>query len=276
MDLKDLLTKLREGEETILTVAGKEGDRKIAVELRKLHPEAPRPPIRAESPPRCHTFASAGALAAYLARYGSAKTVVYADAAGEAVHAVLDETAEDGFEIVTFRPAMHPFWKPWHDLAGKRVKLLDFANFAAQNRRTIEKPAGLALAQLFSQVRASVKVERQTGRGKNAVNGVVVTTVIQGAESKDLLEIPDVIVLRVPLYIETDPVAVELDLCVEADRDGEVFVVVSAGTVAQARFDAFTRMLEVISAGAEQLGAVMTHGKPGHAGWSYLPELKAQ
>lgn len=273
MPLNELLTNVRVGEQTVFDVAGGPEARKLTVELRKLHPEEARPPKRAESPAKKHEFFAAASLAAYLAKYGSEHTVVFADPNAEMIHAVLDERAKDGFEVLTMRPALHPLWKPWAEVAGRRVPLRDFAQFVAQNRRVIVQPDGKSLTLMLSQVRASVSVEVQHGRGKEAVNGLMIKTKIQGVEKQDSVEIPDEITIDVPLYVDTENRPIELDLCLEADRDGEVSVLVSAGTVAEARVAAFEDMVEVIRAGIADKGATVTFGRPQHGPWAYLREL---
>lgn len=273
MNLQEALTEVEIGTATAFKVADAIGGGKtLTLEARRLLPEEPRPPKRAESPPCAHTFYSADSLGAYLAKYGSEKTVVFADHSGDTIFAVIDETAKTGFEIVAMKPGIHPLWKPWSDIAGKTLPLKAFALFVAQNRRTIAKPDGRDLALLLSQVRASVTVQMEEGRGKNAVNGVMVTSKIQGKDKTELVEIPDEIALIVPLYVGTEAKDVELDLCVDATPDG-VSVLVTAGTVAEAKVAAFEEMVGKVRAAAPK--ALVTLGKPGHGAWAYLAEMPA-
>jgi hypothetical protein len=272
MLVKDLLGDVRIGEATVLDIAGPPEARKLTVEMRKLLPEEPRPPKRIESPARVHEFLAAKSLAAYLARYGSKNTVVYADPANEVVYAVLDERADEGFEVVTMRPQKHPLWAPWADLADRHLEITDFAAFVSQNRRTVVAPDARDLVLTLSQVRAAVSIEIQKGRGKNAVNGLVVTTEIKGQRQADEVELPEMIKLHVPLYVQTEAKDVELDLCIEAGTDGEVSVVVTSGTIAEARVLAFEEMVAEIQAGLDGIGATLTFGRPQHRAWAYLAE----
>ena len=195
----------------------------------------------------------------------------------ERISAVIDERAPGGFETVKMTPQQHPLWRPWADLAGKKIPVTTFAEFVMQNRRAIIEPDGKTLAFMLSQVRATVSVEIQKGRGKDAINGSVVKTSIQGQETKEVVEIPDEITIRVPLYVGTGRKDIELDLCVEAERNGEVYVVVSAGTLAEARVKAFEEMVATIREAIEDEegggGATITYGSPEHGEWKYLPEL---
>ena len=174
---------------------------------------------------------------------------------------------------VTMKPQVHPLWKPWADIAGTTVALEKFAQFVAQNRRAIVKPDGKEIALTLSQVRAVVNVTVERGRGKDAVNGLMVTTKIQGIEKKEAVELPDEITLAVPLYVGTAKKEIELDLCIEADREGHVGVIVTAGTVAEAKVAAFEEMIAVVREGVKGLKATITLGKPKTGAWVYLKEL---
>lgn len=253
----------------------------LVVSARKLNPEAPRPPVLAESPPRRHVFHSAQSLGDYLARYGRRETVVFADQQAEEFSAVLHErehTSDEknirqgGFEIVSMKPQEHPLWTPWRAIAGREIDVKEFAQFLTQHRRSVTEPNGKALSILLSQVRTSVSIEVQTGRGRSAVNGIMVTTKVTGAnDQKDALEIPDTIKIRVPLYAECEPEEIELDLTVQGSEEGAT-VIVSAGTVLEARIKAFEKMLRVVTEKTADLGLVVTHGKPQHGQWSALQE----
>lgn len=273
MKLEEILKDVRIGEATVLDISGGAEARKVTVELRRLLPEEPRHPTHQESPPRAHTFYAAESLAAYLERYGDETTVIYADHQGEQIHAVLHETALEGFEIVAMKPQIHPLWKPWADVAGRAVELEQFARFVAENRRSIVQPEGRELALALSQVRATVKVEIDRGRGKSAVNGLRVETEIQGVRKAEMVELPDQITLNVPLYVGTERKTIDLDLCVEASANGKVTVLVTAGTVAEARVAAFEEMLNLLSKRLASKKVVVTLGKPAHAAWQYLPEM---
>ena len=282
MKLEDLLTRVDAGIETTINLAasldpdGKPAGKRLTVESRHLLPEAPRPPRRAESPPKRHTFYSADSFATYLSKYGTPQTVVFADPGRERIDAVLDERAREGFEVVSMVPQIHPLWAPWAALAGKRTPLTTFAQFIAENRRSISKPDGRTLALLLSQVRASVTVEIERGRGKNAVNGLMVRTKIQGVDKSESVELPDEIEVNAPLYVDTAAQAIPLDICLDADTGGTVTVLVCAGTVAQAKVKAFQEMVEAIEAGLDSCAATIAFGSPAHAAWSYLPEIQAK
>lgn len=275
MELNDLLTKIIDGHETVFDVTGEGANKKLAVSLQRLQPAEPRVPLRAESPARKHEFLAAKSLADYLAEYGNSGTVVFADPINEVVSAVLDEKAEEGYQIVTMKPALHPLWAPWAGIAGKAITSDAFVAFVDANRRAIVVPNSRDLRMTLSQLRASVHTEIERGRGKSSVNGLMVRTKIQGVEKNETVELPESITIRVPLYVATDAKDIELDLNIEASSDGDITILVSAGTVAEARVAAFQEMIEAIRLGTAGIGATLTLGRPGHVDWRYLPEQKA-
>ena len=273
MKVQELIDTVRVGETTTLDVVADGAARKLVVEQRKLLGEAPRAPVRAESPARDHTFLTAESLRDYLVRYGSENTVVYADPKGQVIVAVLDERQEHGLELVRMTPEIHPQWAPWAELLeSDALDSKEFAAFLMKNHRSVL--GGRAVAHRLSQLRATVTVEVQRGRGKTAMNGLTVTTKIQGGTNQvDEVEIPETITVEVPLYVRTPPVKVEVDLCVEATGDGVVSVEASAANLAEARVAAFEGMVAVIAAGCAEKKATMTFGRPRHVDWKYLREL---
>lgn len=273
MKVEELLKDVRVGESTVLDIAGEGKDRRLTVELRKLLPEKPRAPERKESPRRKHAFHSAASLADYLARYGSKDTVVFVDHGEAVISAILGEQSPSGFEIVTMAPQAHPLWEPWRDVAGREMPIKDFAGFVMQNRRSVAKPDGRKLALDLQQIRGSVSVEIMAGRGRGAVNGLVVRSRVNaGAEQSDTMDLPDTLTLKVPMFVDTLPRELELDLCIEAQADGSLTVLVSEGTVSEARVAAFNDMVERIRSGLKGVDALVTWGAPGHSEWAYLPE----
>lgn len=265
-----LLTIAREGEETVLDVTGPAGDRKVTVERRRLNAEPPRKPDRAETPPRAHVFHSAKSMGDYLARYGGETTVVFADAQGRALHAVVDEVAADGVEHLTMQPQVHDLWRPWGEVVGRTVSLETFRKLVTMNRRALVTPDGRELAFELNQINASAHVEVYHGRGKGATNGIKVTTEIQGQRHGEDIPLPDTLVLRVPLFVTDEPREIELDLAFYADREGNVAVAVSTGNVAEALVAAFEGMVKTVRDATAAKKAVVTFGVPAWADWRYL------
>jgi len=272
--LDALLSRAIEGHKTMLDIdTDKAGRRDITFSLQRLPDIEPEIPPRAETPARAHAFYEAQGFARYLARYGmKGDLVVYADPESEKMWATLAEKAEGGVETVVFAPQLHPLWKPWSELiAAGRMSLERFRDFVNQHRRAVSMPPGRALALMLSQIRAAVEVTVHDGRGKNALNGIVIRTNIQGTEAKEQIDLPEELMLRVPLYVGGEVQNVELDLVVDADAQGHVTVLVAAGGVEEARVFAFDSMLASIREILKDSNATIAYGEPARIGWSYLP-----
>lgn len=279
--VKSLLRGAVRGHETILDIVqGEDGKTPAQVKfsLRAIPPEAP---ALAASPARAHTFAEAEGFAAWLKRrHGAEKGTlsVLADPVGGVIHAVLDDAAGTlgGREVVTLRPVVHPRWKPWAEILGKRLEMGAFALFVAEHRRDVAgEGVGRDLALTLSQVRASVKTTVDRGRGRKAVNGITIETEVKGQRGEERVDLPDSIDLMLPLFVATAPQRIDLDLTVEAGRDGEVTALLSGGAAEEARHGAFEQMLEEVRAVVEPLGAVVTFGAPGDRPWATLPAARA-
>jgi hypothetical protein len=281
--LAEFIRQVREGYENSIAISGgvaRDADgtptgevRVVALQNRKLQPEPPEAPQRAESPRRAHVFHDAAGLAAYLEKYRTESTVVLADVPERAIRVVLDERAADGFEMLHLEPQIHPLFKPWQNLMdrsadGDDIGLKELAEFILLNRRSITAPDGKALAVMFSQVRASTTVTLQQGRGRKAVNGIMMTTEIQGQTSTEPADLPDTITINVPLFVGGFVESLEVDILVSAaDGGSRLVATVSSPQVEEAMVRAF----EVMVADLKALpGVTVALGSPAHRGWEYL------
>lgn len=279
MTLKEVLERPIEGVETALTVIdavdGK--GKKLEISQRRLLPEAPRPPIRAESPARGHVFFEVSGFIAYLRKYGIERTVIFADPQAARVQATIDEEAKNGRETIEFRPMLHPQWKPWNDLLEQNtLPLADFLEHCANNRRGIVQPDARDLVLMFSQVNASSKVEVAQGQGKNSINGVMVTTTIKGADDVKFGELPDTIVLDIPIFVGTQPTRVEIDLTLGAKPGEGVFITLAAGDLLEAKYRIFQSMCLQFDELVKEKKCVYTLGAVFSTPWAYLPEPKLE
>jgi hypothetical protein len=150
--VKDVLRNIPTGNETVFDLArevggdGKEPKTVLTVVNRRVNPEPPPQPVKSPSPRRQHEFYDVAGFVAYLAKYGSGTTVVQADPQSETVTAIMDNAAKDGFEIITFRPQIHPIFKPWKDMVElgedeepeeKYKPIRQMVDFLSENRRAI-------------------------------------------------------------------------------------------------------------------------------------------
>lgn len=231
MKIQDLIENVEIGNQTTLSVVkdletGAAGAAaKLVVEQRQLLPEAPRPPVRAESQARAHEFHTAVALADYLGAYGGDTSVVFVDVANERMTAILDEKAPLGVERVTMAPIVHPLWRPWSERLGRKMPIADLALLLRTHRRNV-----------------------------------------QGGKE---LELPETIDLCVPLYVGTAARYLEIDLLIDADRDGNVWATLTPGNVIEERVKAFEEMAAAIE--KIEKGTVV-HGVDARRAWDVLRE----
>lgn len=279
MTFKDLLEQPIEGVQTAMSVvAALEGEdkgaTKLLIEQRRLLPEEPRPPKRAESQARGHVFYEIEGFIAYLKKYGGDKTVIFADPQAGIVQATIDETSDKGREVLVFTPMLHPQWRPWDNLIAKsKISLQEFLEHCSNNRRGISSPNARDLVLMFSQVSACSKVEVMQGQGKNSINGVMIKTEIKGAENSTFEELPDALVLDLPIYVGTQPTKIEIDLTLSA-RPGEgVNVTLAAGDLLEAKYRIFQAMFVKFK---DLDKATVTMGKVHQQDWRYLPEQKVE
>lgn len=223
-------------------------------------------PIRAESPPRAHVFWSVDGFIEYLQKYATNDLVVLADPTTGEMQAVLDETAATGFEGVSFEPLYHPLFGPWSDwIGGAPRDIKAFAKFVLVQRHVIVEPDPRMLAMMLSQIRVSKKVEAATGFGAESTNGVMIETKIKGQVQSTVVDLPETIVIECPVFMDCEPVRMEVSLVVE--DAGGVMVQLISSDVEREKVAATQRMLDKV---AGTLAAVVGLGKVEHGRWSYV------
>lgn len=276
--VKSLLRNLGLHEETVLDVIretttdaeGKAIPRmRLEVLRRDIQPEDQRPPVRAESPRRCHEFNDFEGFAAYLKKYGGENTVVLANAVTQVVSAVLDEKAAKGFEVVTLRPQLHPLLVPWSGIFGKKIPMAALVEFLLTWRRSVAIPGGKELAMMLSQVRAATRITLQQGRGNHSINGLKVETDIMGEKGQDLTDLPDMIELLVPVYVGTSEQSIEVDLTLSAppSQPEGIIALLTSADFETAKVTAFEEMVQKLrSCETYTVGL----GSPAHRPWEYL------
>jgi hypothetical protein len=273
----DFLRCVQKGEENVIEIvrklgpAGKEGTTRLALQNRQLLPEPPRPPTRAESPKRAHSFAEVDGFGAYLRKYGTEDTVILGDLSRPAISAILDETDAYGFEIVTLLPQPSPLLAPWLALMAKPVPVTAFAEAVIANRRSVDEPNARELVSELSQITATETTTLQRGRGNAALNGIIVRTEIQGQTRDEVVELPEIIVIEAPVYLGLPAQRLELDLTLIV-HEGEIYARLTCSQLVEANLAAFNSMLEHLRELDEAKAWTIAMGRPGHQDWAYLTE----
>ncbi|HUX00599.1 MAG TPA: DUF2303 family protein [Phycisphaerae bacterium] len=272
--IQDFIRSVQKGQENALEIVREalpdgEGERTVvALQNRQLQPEPPQAPERAESPRRAHVFNEVDGFIRYLQTYGTERTMVLADVQANQISAIIDETADKGFEVVRLKPTLHPELTPWLAILDEEMPVLAFAQHVMKNRRTVAEPDGRDLALLLSQMRCATTVQLKVGRGAKAVNGLMVTTEISGERKTEPVDLPDFIRVEAPLYVGEEPVTFDIDLLVSsADHGTEIVVAASCPDLRRRMTEAFLTWVARLE---DIEGITAALGKPQHENWDYL------
>jgi len=223
-------------------------DTKLTMVNRKLLPEQPREYDKARSPKRAHVFYEVKGFIEYVQREGvNGQIVVLADAGKSLITAILnDRNQKGGFEVIRLQPQIHPLFKPWYLLlssAGK-ISLPEFVRFILKYKRSVVTPEPTELLTSFSQLRASRKSEIAEGVGKNSLNGVMVRTKIQGTEHDVEVDLPDVIRIKVPLFMGLPEQGLDIDFLLGVNSQDSIFIEAVSADVDKAIIDSFEQMID--------------------------------
>lgn len=238
--ISDILSNITVGAKTVFDL---KNPNNISITRQNLPPVVIERDL-ARSPKRSHTFFSMKTLLAYLGKYGSVHTVVLGNHHTFSADIIMDETSEFGFEVLRFQSALHPLCQPWANLFNKPQNVTEFAKFIMKHRRSVEsfddvmEDAGKQLALVMQQITVSKSVEIAIGTGRKTLNGVMVTTEINGMKQDVPVEIPEEIVLSVPVFIDSSESSLVIDLMIESKGD-DVFVTCSCADFEKQQLQAF-------------------------------------
>lgn len=269
--ISEFLRGIGNGRETVFDLSKQMEDGKeatvIKLSYRELSPEVRPAPIRSESPSRNHEFHDCDTFIKWLILNGTPSSVVLGNVGKLAFHCVVDESQREGFEMVSFVPQIHPLWKPWEELVvGRAMEVLAFARFAMERRRQVVEPDGRELALMFSQLTADSKITVNRGQGNRAINGVMVETTIQGVRKDFPVELPEMIRVRVPLFIGLPPADIEIDLLVHSPDTKSIVVFCSAAALMETKIQCFLQFADKIS---ESCQGVVGLGSVETSAWDY-------
>ena len=278
----DLLSHIPQNKQHAITVKekllegvedGKGREVTLTIKRQGLQPEQPPKPVRAESPKRAHEFHKLDGFIDYLKQNKGEKdnnTIVFANVPNSCMVAVLNDRAADGFEVIAFCPVMHPLFAPCDAILNQPMPLDDFVQHVVCNRKSIVDPQGKDLVMLLSQVRSSTTVKLHKGVGKHAINGLVLETEVQGEVNQQPVDLPDELVLLMPLYVGTGPARFTVDMIINSVKGGtELEVYCSSADILEQKVKAFDDMANEIAAIE---GIRVGLGRPDWVDWEYLPQ----
>lgn len=299
--VKDVLRNIPTGNETVFDLAretGEDGKPQAVLKViqRRVNPEPPPMPVKAPSPRRQHEFYATTGLIGYLAKYGNGNTVVLADPETETVTAIMDNAAADGFEIVTFKPQVHPVFAPWkkmvegddEDNGAEYLPIRQMVDFLSENRRAIIGAGGAkldseaqALLQGLRQLKVCRKVEMMQGVGNQSINGIMVELNIAGKVAENKIDLPETIVVEAPLYVGRAERQFVFDLTLNASEQTGVVARLSPGDLLAQRAEEFDLIVAEITASDRlaklvEAGMVIGLGRPNTQEWAYLAAPRSE
>ena len=272
--IKELLEGARLGKPTVFEVTDiLDGETKMGNRLEITLKEDSKPaPIRAESQARAHRFHDVPGFVAYLRKYATKQTVVLGCQPQSIMYAVVDEEAEKGRETVVMQPMVHPLWTPWRQSIGREMDLDAFLQILRANRRSVAKPDARELILALSQIEAKTEITLHVGKGRKCLNGLLIKSEIQGTKHEEVVELPDALTLKVPLFIGRPAAEVEVDVSIQADQAShQIHVLLSSGDMARAELAEFEDMLAECREELADTSIVFALGEAAYRPWQYQP-----
>ena len=267
-DVKDFLENVSEMGSNALSVSKKmleDGKEQVTLDMRrtKIMPE------RMESQARFHVFHEVEGFVDYVAANKTKNTIIFADVINTMIFAVLDDAAKCGFEQVRFEALHHPeFILLNKTLLDSTMDIMTFARNLMRNRNVLagdpEKAKQLAL--MMRQITVSSKITACSGVGAKSVNGIMCTTEAKAGIAEDQIDLPDSIAVKVPIYIDSDPVKFDIDLTITATRTGQVEITTDNPELEMRKYEVFQLILERVR---NFDGVLVTLGKPMTKEWAY-------
>lgn len=227
-------------------------------------------PERMESPARAHVFHDADGFVSYVDANKTDNTLVLATVDDSRVFAVLDDRAEEGFERIYLIPAKDPrFVLLEKSLLQQRMSIESFAIAVMRNREIIQDTDKLSardLALAMQQITVSEKIENCSGIGATSVNGVMCTSTVKAGQAEAKIDIPDILTVKVPIYLNTEAVEFDIDITVLNQR-GAVMAVVDSPQLEVRRFEVFEN--QILAPIKEMDDVDVSYGYPATEVWEY-------
>ena len=266
--IKEFAEKVSEGQANVIKIAQEVlGDDGKAVTFRLENQRVM--PDRMESPARSHVFHDAAGFVRYLEDNKKPNTLVLADVDDVTIHAVLDDRADKGFEVITLCPPYHPVFQLLNETLLNQTLPIDvFARNVMRNRSIIVDSAevkGQDLALAMQQITISDAVTTEVGVGTSSLNGLMCKTEITAGKASERLELPKSFRVKVPIYLNTAEKEFEIDMTVTKTRDG-VVAIVDCPEVAIKKQEVFEDILTEVKTLKD---INVTYGSPATTSWRY-------
>lgn len=151
-------------------------------------------------------------LVAYVNRFKTAETVLFADISNNSISALIDyhgaKTAEHVAHNATMTLPFSEEWKVWSGISGKLMGQLDFARFLEENGADVRAPSGAELLEACRDLQARRKVNFTKAVRTSSDNENFEFTDETEARTKGGIELPTKFVLGLPVYFGESDVEV--------------------------------------------------------------------
>lgn len=264
---------VKENEASVITLckdlAGDEPIKTVRLERKKVMP------TRMPSPARSHVFFDVEGFVQFIHDNKpkvSRHMIIFADAVAVEIDVILDDRAENGFERATLRPPYHPEFILLNDaLLDKSLPIASFAQGVMRNRKVIkdtDSQDARSIAMAMQQLTVATAIVQAIGDGKTSMNGLMTTTSVTTGtpEAKERLDLPDSLLVELPIYLNTEPVTFEIDITIST-KNREVVAITDSPELEVRKFEVFEKMMAQIKGRKE--GVVIVNGRPGQVNWSY-------
>jgi hypothetical protein len=169
----------------------------------------------AKAPQRTQRFVTLyddKSLVGYVKRFAQSSTVVFADPEAFRFTAVVDydtrEYPEHGVHRATYNCPLSDDWQAWMAINGRWLTQLELAQFVEEHARAVIKPDGADLMELAREL--TIDRERKFHGGvKSLQNGLISLRYDETDKASvrgGAMEIPSLIVIRVPVFYRGVPI----------------------------------------------------------------------
>jgi uncharacterized protein YfdQ (DUF2303 family) len=148
---------------------------------------------------------SAETFSAYLLRFKTDATAVFADQQAFKVVGIIDYHAPDAPAFrkhrVSYAAPRSLEWATWRASSGKKMPQADFAQFIEDNVVDIRTPAGADMLEVSRNLQAKKKVEFGSAiRLADGAQQFSYSETVDGSTAKGTIKVPEVFVLGIPVF----------------------------------------------------------------------------
>jgi uncharacterized protein YfdQ (DUF2303 family) len=205
---------------------------------------------------------TAESLVAYINRFKTTDTVLFADIASDTIVSVIDYhgvTAPHlGVHQATLTLPKSLEWQTWMRASGQMLSHVAFATFLEENAIDIKSPVGADLLELCRDLQVAQNVNFSSSVRMGEVTQLSYQK-DQDALSKGSIALPQSIMLSIPVYFGEPPVPVMAFMRRQID-DGKLKLGIQISRAENVRQDEFHRIVDLVSVDTGHLTTV--YGTP--------------